>query len=98
MKQDFTHLQLTRLVYDETTKAETDMLLELAVTVPQIAASLETLKKAYAKQPDAEIAAHIGEVLWQMGRKDEARTIWNEANQAHPGNEALTATIKRFLP
>lgn len=45
MKQDFTHLQLTRLVYGETTKAETDMLLELAVTVPQIAASLETLKK-----------------------------------------------------
>lgn len=61
-------------------------------------AALETLKKAYAKQPDAEIAAHIGEVLWQMGRKDEARMIWNEANQAHPGNEALTATIKRFLP
>jgi hypothetical protein len=37
-------------------------------------------------------------VLWQIGRKDEARTIWNEANKAHPGNEALNATIKRFLP
>lgn len=61
-------------------------------------AALETLKKAYAKQPDAEIAAHIGEVLWQLGRKDEARTIWTEANKAHPGNEALNATIKRFLP
>ena len=61
-------------------------------------AALETLKKAYAKQPDAEIAAHIGEVLWQMGRKDEARSIWTEANKAHPGNEALNATIKRFLP
>ena len=45
MKHDFTQLQLTRLVYEETTKAETDMLLELAVTVPQIAETLETLRK-----------------------------------------------------
>ena len=45
MKQNFTYLQLTRLVYGETTKAETDMLLELAGTVPQIADSLEILTK-----------------------------------------------------
>ena len=45
MKQEFTQLQLTRLVYGETTKAETDMLLELAGTVPQIANSLEVLIK-----------------------------------------------------
>jgi hypothetical protein len=45
MKHEFTHLQLTRLVYGETTKAESDMLLELAQTVPQIAKSLETLKE-----------------------------------------------------
>lgn len=45
MKQEFTHLQLTRLVYGETTKAESDMLLELAQTVPQIAKTLEILKK-----------------------------------------------------
>ena len=44
MKHDFTQLQLTRLVYGETTKAESDMLLELASSVPQIAATLETLK------------------------------------------------------
>lgn len=64
----------------------------------KLEAALETLKRAYAKQPDAEIAAHIGEVLWQMGRKDDARSIWAEANKAYPGNEALSATIKRFLP
>ena len=45
MKHDFTQLQLTRLVYGETTKAETDMLLELALSVPQIGESLLTLKK-----------------------------------------------------
>jgi hypothetical protein len=44
MKHEFTQLQLTRLVYGETTKAETDMLLELASSIPQIAETLETLE------------------------------------------------------
>lgn len=61
-------------------------------------AALETLKKAYAKQPDAEIAAHLGEVLWTLGRADEARDVWSGAAKAHPTNEALNATIKRHQP
>jgi tetratricopeptide (TPR) repeat protein len=36
-------------------------------------AALETLKRAYAKQPDAEIAAHIGEVLWQAGAQGRSQ-------------------------
>ena len=44
MKHEFTQLQLTRLVYGETTKAETDLLLELVCTVPQIAETFGTLK------------------------------------------------------
>jgi len=62
------------------------------------AAALEALQKAFAQKPDAEIAAHIGEVLWALGRADEARAVWREAAKAHPANETLTATIKRFLP
>ena len=46
MKHEFTQLQLTRLVYGETTKAETDMLLELVLTVPQMADTLEALTLA----------------------------------------------------
>ena len=46
MKHEFTQLQLTRLVYGETTKAETDMLLELVVTVPQMAENLNVLSAA----------------------------------------------------
>jgi len=45
MKHDFTQLQLTRLVYGETSKAETDMLLEIVITIPQLAESLENLQK-----------------------------------------------------
>jgi tetratricopeptide (TPR) repeat protein len=61
-------------------------------------AALDTLKKAFAQKPDAEIAAHIGEVLWTLGRPDEAKAVWRDASKAHPANETLAATIKRFLP
>jgi tetratricopeptide (TPR) repeat protein len=60
--------------------------------------ALEALQKAYAQKPDAEIAAHIGEVLWALGRSGEALAVWREAAKAHPTNEVLAATIKRFVP
>lgn len=62
------------------------------------AAALEALQKAYAQKPDAEIAAHVGEVLWALGRPSEALAVWHEAAKAHPTNEVLAATIKRFVP
>lgn len=60
--------------------------------------ALTILQRAYAQKADAEIAAHLGEVLWTLGRRDEARRIWNEARQAHPDNEVLTGVVRRFLP
>ena len=62
------------------------------------AAALEALQKAFAGKPDPEIAAHIGEVLWSLGRVNEAKTVWRDATKAHPANDVLTATIKRFVP
>ncbi|NWG31927.1 MAG: tetratricopeptide repeat protein [Rhodocyclaceae bacterium] len=59
-------------------------------------AALETLQRAFGIRPDPEIAAHLGEVLWTLGRKDEARQTWEKARQEHPGNEVLAETIKRF--
>ncbi len=64
----------------------------------KLADALATLQIAYAQKPDAEIAAHIGEVLWALGRPQEALAIWREATKAHPTNQVLTATIKRFVP
>jgi len=61
-------------------------------------AALDVLKKALALRPDPEIAAHCGEVLWALGRRDEAEKTWSDAAQASPGNETLAATIKRFKP
>ena len=59
-------------------------------------AALTFLKRAFESRPDAEIAAHLGEVLWVAGQRDEARRIWESALKNDPGNEVLLATVKRF--
>jgi len=56
------------------------------------------LELAYAQRPDAEIAAHLGEVLWAAGQRDLARQRWQEGLREQPDNEALRATIRRLAP
>lgn len=60
--------------------------------------SLEFMRRAYAIYPDPEVAAHLGEVLWQQGSRDEAKTIWQENLKKNPDNTVLKAVIKKFLP
>ena len=60
--------------------------------------SLKYLRRAYGARPDPDIAAHLGEVLWALGRHDEARRVWQDAAKTSPGNEALLNTMKRFTP
>lgn len=60
--------------------------------------ALEFLRKAHTKMPDAEIAAHIGEVLWSLDRRDEALKFWRAAEKNQPNNEVLKSTIQRFVP
>jgi tetratricopeptide (TPR) repeat protein len=60
--------------------------------------SLEFLRRAYAAFPDPEIAAHLGEVLWQQGAREEAKNIWQDNLKKNPDNVALKAVIKKFLP
>jgi tetratricopeptide (TPR) repeat protein len=62
----------------------------------ELDASLQNLRRAYAKQPDADIAAHLGEVLWAQGQHDEARRIWDEARKKDAKNKALLETIRRM--
>jgi len=56
------------------------------------------LRRAWQGRPDGEIGAHLGEVLWQLGERDEARRIWQEALKLTPENESLQKTVKRFIP
>ncbi|HQS57877.1 MAG: hypothetical protein B7Y56_05745 [Gallionellales bacterium 35-53-114] len=62
------------------------------------ARSVEFMRRAYAVFPDPEVAAHLGEVLWQQGARDEAKNIWLENLKKNPDSEALKAVIKKFLP
>lgn len=62
------------------------------------AGALEHLERAYRQQPDAEIAAHLGEVLWQLGRHDDAQRTWNEAKKSSPGSEVLDEVMHKFVP
>jgi tetratricopeptide (TPR) repeat protein len=60
--------------------------------------SVKMLRRAIAANPDPEIAAHLGEVLWQHGDKEEAKKIWQESLKANQGNAPLQAVMKRFMP
>jgi tetratricopeptide (TPR) repeat protein len=60
--------------------------------------SLEFLQRAHILRPDADIAAHLGEVLWAMGNREQAQKIWSDALRETPRNELLQNTIKRFAP
>lgn len=58
--------------------------------------ALQYLQQAYAINPDPEIAAHLGEVLWLKGQHDAAKKIWGEALSMHPDNEVLITTANKF--
>ncbi len=60
------------------------------------ARSRELLERAYALRPEAEIGAHLGEVLWAMGEHDAARRIWRQVRADEPDNETLSATLARL--
>ncbi len=61
-----------------------------------VALALELLQAAFKIRPDAEIAAHLGEVLWRMGRQDDALGVWRQGAQLKADNETLRETLKRL--
>lgn len=61
-----------------------------------LAGALAHLERAYGQRPDPEIAAHLGEVLWQLGRRDEARRTWRDAAARNPDNEVLSEALRKF--
>jgi tetratricopeptide (TPR) repeat protein len=60
--------------------------------------SVKMLRRAFADNPDPEIAAHLGEVLWMRGEKAEARKIWQDSLKDNPDNAKLLAAMKKFMP
>lgn len=59
------------------------------------AEALVELQRAYALQKDPEIAAHVGEVLWVLGRQDEARRYFEESRRLDPDSRALARALEK---
>ncbi len=74
----------------------TDSLAWVAFRQGKLDAAAQLLRQAYAARPDAEIGAHLGEVLWAQGLKDEARQIWRESRQRDGRNKVLQETLARL--
>lgn len=62
----------------------------------QLDEALRHLEKAYAAMPDAEIGAHLGEVLWQLGRRERALEVWRASRARSPDNTVLQQTLQRL--
>ena len=58
--------------------------------------ALKYLREAFNKLNDAEIAAHLGEVLWVSGDEDAAQRIWQDALRQTPEHKTLLDVIERF--
>lgn len=54
------------------------------------------LRRAYQAQPNAEIGAHLGDVLWSQGKHDEAREAFRSAQQIDPTDDTLLRTLERL--
>ncbi|MGH6647109.1 tetratricopeptide repeat protein [Aquabacterium sp.] len=74
----------------------TDSLGWLEFRAGRVAEALALLRQAYQARPDPEIAAHLGEVMWSQGERDEAIKIWRKAQARDAKNEALLDTVKRL--
>ena len=62
----------------------------------QLEMAEEWLEKAYIQQPDAEISAHYGEVLWNLSRKKDAIQVWQTGFNKEPTNAILLETVDRL--
>ncbi len=58
--------------------------------------AIKILQTAYQAKPDAEIAAHLGEVYWVSGQRDKAIAVWKEGMLLNSENETLLETLKRL--
>ncbi|MFT4248406.1 MAG: hypothetical protein QM581_10305 [Pseudomonas sp.] len=58
--------------------------------------ALVQLRRAWSLFKDPEIAAHIGEVLWVGGQRDEARRYFDEARKLDPDNRSLKRAVEKL--
>ncbi len=89
-------LVLKALTYAPKDPFITDSLAWVEFRMGNPAEALRLLETAFAIRPDADLAAHLGEVLWALGHQERAKTIWKESQRLNPDNETLRETLKRL--
>ncbi|MBM4227649.1 MAG: tetratricopeptide repeat protein [Gammaproteobacteria bacterium] len=60
--------------------------------------ALPYLEKARALKNDPEVVAHLGEVLWTLGRQAEARALWDSVLKENPDEPRIRKTMQRLVP
>ncbi len=58
--------------------------------------AIRHLRRAVMLQDDAEFVAHLGEVLWHQGKRDEAKQVWQQGFNQDADNALLNETMNRF--
>jgi tetratricopeptide (TPR) repeat protein len=58
--------------------------------------SITLLRRAYSLERHPEIAAHLGEALWALGKEGEAKSVWTLARDEFPDNDVLIDTLYRY--
>ena len=74
----------------------TDSLAWLEYRTGKTEDAIKLLRQASAARADAEIAAHLGEILWVTGQQDEARKIFKDALEREPNSDAIKSTLSRL--
>src|SRR5690606_6754845 len=64
--------------------------------IGDLQAALEYLQRSYEKLPEADVAAHLGEVLWAKGRRNDAMLVFRAGLAKDAQNRTLLETIKRL--
>ncbi len=59
--------------------------------------AIKMLRQSLEIRLDPEVAAHLGEVLWVSGEREDAREIWQQALEAAPGDKRLLNIMERFI-
>jgi tetratricopeptide (TPR) repeat protein len=84
------------LTYAHTDPLITDSLGWVEFRLGNKAEAARILETAYKSRPDADIAAHLGEVYWSLGQHDRAQSVWKEGLLLNAENEGLLETLKRL--
>jgi len=58
--------------------------------------ALANLQRAYVLFPDPEVASHVGEVMWMMGREEQAKEVWRGALENQPDSELIQEVVERL--